>query len=151
MSDEPASLAASPLAHQFDDLQQQREAGEMGMWLFLSTEIMFFGGMFLAYTIYRMRDEATFAAASRELDLVWGAVNTAVLLCSSLTMALAVHAAQLSQRRLLVSLLAATIVLGSVFLGIKGLEYHHKYEKGLMPLAGLAFEWNGPSPGHAEI
>lgn len=143
--------ALSPLAHQFDDLSQQQEADDMGMWLFLCTELMFFGGLFLAYTIYRSRDEAAFAAASRELDLFWGTVNTAVLLTSSLTMALAVHAAESSHRRKLVAFLIATMVLGSTFLLVKGMEYHHDYTRGLMPLLGLPFKWNGPSPDHAEM
>jgi len=147
----PVPQAPLSLAHQFDDLVQQREADDLGMWLFLCTEIMFFGGLFLAYTIYRSRDEAAFAAASHELDLFWGTVNTAVLLTSSLTIALAHHAAESSRRSQLVALLAATLVLGSVFLGIKGLEYHHKYVHGLMPLLGLPFEWQGPSRGHAEL
>src|SRR5262245_23187694 len=111
MKREHSTAAPSPLAHQFDDLPQQHEADELGMWLFLCTEVMFFGGLFLAYAIYRSQDEAAFAAASHELDLVLGTVNTAVLLSSSLTMALAVHAAQLRQRRQLVLLLAGTIVL----------------------------------------
>jgi cytochrome c oxidase subunit 3 len=139
------------LAHHFDDLEQQHQADELGMWLFLSTEIMFFGGLFLAYTIYRTQDEAAFAAASHELDLFLGTVNTVVLLGSSLTMALAVFAAENLQRRKLVLLLMATMVLGCVFLGIKGFEYYHKYEHGLMPLLGLPFDWPGPSPGHAEM
>jgi cytochrome c oxidase subunit 3 len=146
-----STQAPSPLAHHFDDLEQQHEAGEMGMWLFLCTEIMFFGGLFLAYTIYRTQDEAAFAAASRELDLFWGTVNTAVLLTSSLTMALAAHAAESLQRKQLVALLAATLILGSVFIGIKGMEYHHKYVHGLMPLWGLPFDWPGASSGHAEM
>ena len=151
MSHELPADAASPLAHQFDDLPQQREADEMGMWLFLCTEIMFFGGLFLAYTIYRTQDEAAFAAASHELDLFWGTVNTVVLLTSSLTMALAGHAAESSRRKQAVVLLVATLFLGSVFLGIKGMEYHHKYLHGLMPLLGLPFEWQGASRGHAEL
>jgi cytochrome c oxidase subunit 3 len=151
MVDDTASSALRALAHQFDDLKQQHEADELGMWLFLSTEIMFFGGMFLAYTIYRTQDEAAFAAASHQLDLLLGTINTAVLLCSSLTMALAVFAAKTLQRRKLVGLLAVTMVLGCVFLGIKGIEYFHKYEHGLMPIMGLPFDWNGPSSGHAEM
>lgn len=139
------------LHHQFEDISQQSEADEMGMWLFLATEIMFFGGMFLAYSLYRLQDEAAFAAASHHMDLLWGTINTAVLLCSSLTMALAVHAAQNSQQKLLEPLLAATMVLGAVFLGIKGYEYHHKYVEGLMPLFGLPFRYDGPSPEHAEM
>lgn len=151
MSHKPATSEPSALAHQFDDLPQQHEADEMGMWLFLCTEIMFFGGLFLAYTIYRTEDEAAFAAASRELDLLWGTVNTVVLLTSSLTMALAAYAAESFQRKKVVVLLAATMVLGSIFLGIKGMEYHHKYIHGLMPLLGLPFEWHGTSSGHAEM
>ena len=121
MVDVHVSSAPCALAHQFDDLNQQHEADELGMWLFLSTEIMFFGGMFLAYAIYRTQDEAAFAAASHQLDLLLGTVNTAVLLCSSLSMALAVFAAETLQRRKLVVLLAVTMVLGCVFLGIKGI------------------------------
>lgn len=151
MVDDSASSAPLALAHQFDDLKQQHEADELGMWLFLSTEIMFFGGLFLAYTIYRTQDEAAFAASSHQLDLLLGTINTAVLLCSSLTMALAVFAAETLQRRKLVGLLAVTMVLGCVFLGIKGIEYFHKYEHGLMPILGLPFDWSGPSPGHAEM
>jgi cytochrome c oxidase subunit 3 len=146
-----ATSAPSPLVHQFDDLEQQHEAGELGMWIFLCTEVMFFGGLFLAYTIYRTQDEAAFAAAGRELDLFWGTVNTVVLLTSSLTMALAGHAARSMERSRLLMLLAATIILGSIFIGIKGLEYYHKYEHGLMPLRGLTFEWSGIARGHAEL
>jgi cytochrome c oxidase subunit III len=151
VSETHASHASPALAHQFDDLEQQHNADELGMWLFLATEIMFFGGLFLAYTLYRTQDEAAFAAASHQLDLFWGSLNTAVLLVSSLTMALAVDAAQTSQHRRLVKLLIATMVLGSLFLGIKGIEYFHKYEHGLMPFGGLPFEWTGPSAGHAEL
>jgi cytochrome c oxidase subunit 3 len=151
MADHPVHLTPQALAHQFDDLEQQHESDELGMWLFLSTEIMFFGGLFLAYTIYRTQDEATFAAASHQLDLLLGTINTAVLLSSSLTMALAVSAAESSQRRRLLLLLVATMVLGCVFLGIKAVEYYHKYEHGLMPFLGLPFDWEGASPGHAAL
>lgn len=151
MADLHGRATPQALVHQFDDLNQQHEADELGMWLFLSTEIMFFGGLFLAYTIYRTQDEAAFAAASHQLDLLLGTVNTAVLLCSSLTMALAASAAESSERRKLVVLLAVTMVLGGVFLGIKAIEYIHKYEHGLMPILGLPFVWHGPSPGHAEM
>jgi cytochrome c oxidase subunit 3 len=146
-----APLLPSALAHQFDDLEQQHAADELGIWLFLATEIMFFGGMFLAYAVYRRQDEAAFAAASGRLDLWLGAINTAVLLCSSLTMALAVHAAEAAQRKHLIAFLSLTMFLGTIFLGIKGYEYHHKYESGLMPLAGLRFVWEGASAGHAQM
>ena len=151
MSNEKQDSIRSPLAHQFDDLSQQNAADDLGIWLFLCTELMFFGGMFLAYTIYRTRDEATFAAASGELDLFRGTLNTAILLSSSLTMALAVHAAESRQRRNLIALLIATMVLGSAFIFVKGTEYQTEYLHGLMPLLGLPFKWKGPSPGHAEM
>src|SRR6266404_9246972 len=86
-------------AHQFDDAAQQHEASWLGMWVFLATEVMFFGGMFLGYTIYRSSYPEAFASASNHLDLWLGTINTAVLICSSLTMALAVRAAQLGNRK----------------------------------------------------
>ena len=151
MSDTHSAAHPAHLAHHFDTVEQQRESSSLGMWVFLAQEVMFFGGLFLAYTIYRHEDEATFAAASRELELFWGTVNTVVLLTSSLTMALAVHAAKSSQSRQFQLFLIATLILGSVFIGIKGMEYHHKYVHHLMPLAGLPFEWHGSSAGHAEL
>src|SRR5438876_4574978 len=113
------------------------------MWIFLATEVMFFGGMFLGYSVYRGVYSAAYAEASRHLDVLLGGINTAVLLCSSLTMALAVHAAQLGGRRTFVMFLVATIVLGAVFLGIKSFEYYHKYEEHLIP--GRHFEFPGPN------
>jgi cytochrome c oxidase subunit 3 len=132
------------LAHHFNDLGQQREAAELGMWVFLATEIMFFGGMFMAYLAYRYWYPDEFAAGSHHMDLVLGTINTAVLLCSSLTMALAVHSAANSQRKALVGLLLATIALGSVFLVIKGVEYYHKYADHHMPFWNLPFEFDAP-------
>ena len=85
--------------HQFDDLGQQHEAASLGMWAFLVTEILFFGGLFMGYAVYRMLYPEAFSEASRHLDLLLGSVNTAVLIGSSLTMALAVHSAQLGRRR----------------------------------------------------
>jgi len=111
--------------------------------------VMFFGGMFFGYAIYRGLYAPAYAEASRHLDIALGGINTAVLLCSSLTMALAVHAAQLGGRRTVVWFLIATIVLGSVFLGIKGLEYYHKYEEHLIP--GRSFEFAGANANHARI
>jgi cytochrome c oxidase subunit 3 len=130
----------SALAHQFDDLEQQREATTLGMWVFLVTEVLFFGGLFLVYTVYRSWYPAAFAAASHELDILLGTVNTAVLITSSLTMALAVHAAQLGQRRLLMTFLIATMLLGTVFLGIKSVEYYHKFVEHHVPGSSFAFE-----------
>ncbi len=137
-------LAGAPphpaLAHHFDDLEQQTEAASLGMWVFLATEILFFGGLFLVYTVYRHAYPDAFAAASHELDVTLGTLNTAVLIASSLTMALAVHAAQTGSRRLLVILLLATMVLGTVFLGIKATEYAHKFAEGHVPGPGFRFE-----------
>jgi cytochrome c oxidase subunit 3 len=121
------------LQHHFENMEQQREAGTLGMWVFLVTEIMFFGGMFLAYTLYRTQYPAAFASASNHLDLTLGAVNTVVLILSSLTMALAVYSAQTGKRRNLIICLALTIVLGLSFLGIKAVEYHDKYVDHLIP------------------
>jgi cytochrome c oxidase subunit 3 len=128
------------LAHHFSDLQQQRDAAELGMWLFLVTEFMFFGGLFLAYLVYRTRFPEAFVEGSHSMDVVLGTINTAVLLTSSLTMALAVRAAEEARSRNLVQLLLATAVLGGVFLVVKAFEYHHKYEQHHVPLAGLPFE-----------
>ena len=151
MSTQAHTSALTPVAHQFDDLSQQNQADDLGMWLFLGTELLFFGGVFLAYTIYRNQHEEAFALASAELDLFWGTANTAILLTSSLTMALAVHAAESHERRKLMGFLMATMALGSAFVAIKGMEYHEKYLHGLMPLFGLPFKWNNPFPGPAAM
>jgi cytochrome c oxidase subunit 3 len=137
------------LAHQFDDREQQKEAGTLGMWLFLGTEILFFGGLFTAYTVYRWKLPGGFAAAHVYMDVTLGAINTGVLLLSSLTVALGVRAAQLGQRKATVGLIVATIILGLVFLGIKAVEYQHKFVEGLFPGPGFRFE--GPYAGQAEV
>jgi cytochrome c oxidase subunit III len=126
------------LAHQFDDLAQQHEAGSLGMWVFLVTEIMFFGGLFCAYTIYRSLYLEGFVAGSHILNVKLGATNTTVLIASSLTMALAVHAAQLGKRKALITFLLLTILLGLVFLGIKYVEYHDKYVERVIPCESVA-------------
>ena len=137
------------LAHQFDSLEQQTEAATLGMWVFLVTEVLFFGGLFVTYAVYRAFYPAAFAAASHELDLVLGATNTAVLITSSLTMALAVHAAQLGQRRPLLIFLVLTMLLGTVFLGIKAVEYYHKFAEHHVP--GAAFQFEKEYARHAQI
>jgi cytochrome c oxidase subunit 3 len=128
------------LAHHFDDLAQQKAAATLGMWVFLVTEVLFFGGLFMVYTVYRSWYPAAFAAASHELDVVLGTVNTAVLITSSLTMALAVHAAQLGKRRVLMTFLVVTMILGAAFLGIKSVEYYHKFAEHHVPGPGFQFE-----------
>jgi cytochrome c oxidase subunit 3 len=134
----------SILAHHFDDLEQQKEAATLGMWAFLATEVMFVGGALLAYTIYRFYYPYAFAAASGQESWLIGAINTGVLLCSSLTMALAVHAAQTNNSRGCVRFLLTTVCLGLIFVGIKGYEYSHLFQEHLVPTLGL---WN-PDPAH---
>ena len=121
------------LQHHFENMEQQREAGTLGMWVFLVTEIMFFGGMFLAYTLYRSLYPAAFASASNHLDITLGTVNTAVLILSSFTMAMAVYFTQVGKRRPQVLCLGLTLVLGLTFLGIKAVEYKDKYDDHLIP------------------
>ena len=129
----------SALAHHFDNLEQQREAGNIGMWVFLVQEVMFFGGLFLAYAIYRAKFPEAFAAASNHLDWKLGATNTVVLIVSSLTMALAVYFAQTGKRRAQVGFLFVTMLLGLTFLVIKAFEYAEKFKGNLFP--GASFEW----------
>jgi len=121
------------LAHQFDDLHQQKESVTLGMWAFLVTEVMFFGGAFLGYAIYRFYYPDAFAAASAKENWLIGGFNTAVLLCSSLAVALAVHEAQNGHNRGVIKFLVITIVLALVFVGIKLYEYHHIIESGHAP------------------
>ncbi len=142
------------LAHHFRDPAQQHETATLGMWLFLATELMVFGALFTGYAAYRYQYPREFDAASRELNIVFGGVNTVVLLTSSLTMALGVWAAQLGRRRLLVWMLVATAALGTLFLVIKFFEYREDYEQNLVP--GLAFDpvaWRARSldPRHVQL
>ncbi len=143
------SDTATHVEHHFDSAEQQQEAATLGMWVFLVNEIMFFGGLFLVYVVYRTLYPAAFVAASHHLDITLGAINTTVLIASSLTMALSVHSAQLGKRRLLILFLVLTIVLGAIFLGIKGVEYAHKFHEGHVP--GPYFTWEGPNGGQAQL
>lgn len=127
-------------AHQFDDAEQQHDASWIGMWIFLATEVLFFGGMFAGYTIYRMDYGQAFASASNHLNIWLGGINTGVLICSSFTMALAVHSAQTGHRRMLVGALCLTIVIGLVFLGIKFTEYYMKFVEHLVPGSSFVYE-----------
>ncbi len=125
------------LQHQFEDMGQQQESDSIGMWMFLVQEIMFFGGLFTVYLVFRSRYPMAFAAGSNHLDAFYGGLNTLVLIVSSLTMALAVRAAQMGQRNLQVGLLILTMIFGTVFLGVKAIEYTAKYHEGIVPVAGL--------------
>ena len=124
---------------QYKTLEQQRETASLGMWIFLSTEVLFFGGLFMTYTLNRSTYPDVFAAASKSINLTLGAVNTVVLIASSLTMAMSVWASQVGKRKLVTIFLIATLILGSVFLGIKGVEYHEKFVEHHVP--GLAFNF----------
>ncbi len=119
--------APAQLRHHFVDMAAQKEASALGMWIFLVTEVLFFGGMFTAYVIYRAQYTRAFEGASNLLDLKLGAFNTVVLILSSLTMALAVWAGQKGRRNLIIAYLSATILLGGVFLGVKAIEYTQKF------------------------
>ena len=137
------------LEQQFDDVEQQREASTMGMWLFLATEVLFFGAMFLGYTAYRYAYPQAFAEASRHTLIAFGGTNTAVLLISSTVMAFAVRAASQNKRGLLGLLLFVTASLGTLFLVIKGFEYAHEIREGLFP--GSHFHIDAADPTQAEL
>ena len=137
------------VAEQFDDIEQQGDAAKLGMWIFLATEVLFFGGLFLSYTVYRFTYGHIFVEASRKLDVILGGTTTAVLLISSLLMALAVRAAKIEQCRTLVGLLLGTAALGLVFMSIKAVEYHNDFVEHLVP--GSNFQWAGADPRNAEL
>jgi cytochrome c oxidase subunit 3 len=135
------------LLHHFADPQQQRDSASFGMWIFLATEVMFFGGLFCAYLIYRGWYFGDFAAASKSIDARLGGANTAVLICSSLTVVLAIWAAQTSRRTLLIAMLILTMLFGVTFLGIKGIEYKAKFDEHHVPGASFSFD-HEEIPGH---
>ncbi len=133
------------LAHHFETPEQQMESSKLGMWVFLATEILMFGGLFCAYAVYRANNPDVFLFAHKALDTFWGAVNTAVLLASSFTMAWGVRAAQLGQKGLLVVLLCFTLLGGMGFMTIKTIEYKGKWDHKLWVGGGNAFyqqNWN---------
>lgn len=129
--------------------EPQARLNTLGMWVFLATEVMFFGGLFTGYMILRLLYPDTFAEASKELDLIAGTANTAILLTSSFSMALAVRAAKLGKNFAIFFFLGITLTLGAVFLGIKFYEYYLKFQEGLVPGANFAFQ--GLNPGQASL
>jgi cytochrome c oxidase subunit 3 len=141
----PADAHEHPphLQHHFDTVPQQFEASKLGMWLFLATEVLLFGGLFCGYAVFRGNHPDVFHYGSRYLDTTWGAINTVVLILSSVTMAVGVTAAQRDMRAVLVACLALTFGGGAVFMGIKFVEYRHKFEHNLVP--GLPF-YEDPHP-----
>ncbi len=138
------------LRHHFATPEQQMDASMLGMWTFLITEVLFFGGMFASYAVYRNMYYDAFASTSRYMDVTLGGTNTAVLICSSLTMVLAVRAAQLTKRRDAMLFLVLTMIFGSIFLGIKAFEYHSKWVEHLVP--GFNFNYQPVQfAQHAQI
>jgi cytochrome c oxidase subunit III len=121
------------LAHHFDTPKQQFEAGKLGIWLFLVTEVLFFSGLFCAYSLYRALHPEIFVYAHYYLDTFWGAFNTCVLIVSSLTAAWAVRNAQLGQRKLLITNICITILCAFGFMGVKYVEYSHKFHENILP------------------
>jgi len=134
------------LAHHFDHLEQQKQSATLGIWLFLITEVMFFGGLFLGYIVYRGMYPEAWHLGSSKLDVVLGTVNTVILILSSLTMALAVRGAQVGSKKQCANFLLLTIIFGVAFLGIKSVEYGAKFFPGadahyyLIPGANFAYE-----------
>jgi cytochrome c oxidase subunit III len=144
--------AAAALWHHFDNLEHQQETTALGMWVFLATEVLIFGAMFTGYTVYRVQYLASFEAASRHLNLLIGGVNTLVLLTSSLTMVLAVRAAQLGRSKAMAVHLVLTAALGTLFLAFKAVEYYLDYRENLIPT--LAFDpaqWTEPGVRSQQV
>jgi cytochrome c oxidase subunit III len=149
LSDSSEVLASHELRHHFENMEQQRGASSLGMWVFLATEIMFFGGMFLAYLAYRYEYFQAWLEGSQHMNFWIGTINTAVLICSSLTMVLAVLAIQQGRRRLTSVMLTATICFAIAFMVLKGMEYHEHWLAHEFP--GPAFHFAGADPRHVEM
>jgi cytochrome c oxidase subunit 3 len=131
---------------QYQTLEQQKDASSLGMWIFLITEVMFFGGLFLTYTVNRHVYFTAFGIGSNTLDLRLGGFNTGVLLASSFTMAMAVWSAQTSRKKLVTFFLTATLVLGCIFLGVKVVEYSQKFEHHLVPGQSFQIDYRVQNP-----
>lgn len=136
------------LAHHFEDRAQQDESHSLGLWVFLATEIMFFGGLFLAFTVYHVVYPEAFGIASNRLSVSWGVINTVVLLFSSFTMACAVNAAQTGKQKRLITCLVLTLACAFGFMIIKSIEWKEKYDHHLIPGKNFEFKLNDPAHGH---
>ncbi|WP_044253867.1 cytochrome c oxidase subunit 3 [Rhodopirellula sp. SWK7] len=139
------------LAHHFDTPEQQFDSGKLGIWLFLTTEVLFFSGMFCAYAMFRMLRPEVFEGCSQFLNTKLGAINTGVLLFSSLTMAWAVRCAQVEEYKKLVVMIASTLSCAMVFLGVKSIEYSHKWGMGLLPPGTYFYDEANPHPTTQQI
>lgn len=145
-------LTSEPVpAIQFDDMAQQSRAGLMGMWVFLITELLLFGGLFASFAIFRVQHAEVFADAAHHLDLTLGGLNTVILLTSGLSMVLAEQAVSAGRKRLALGFLLGTILLGLVFLGIKGFEWYKEFSHHLMPVLDLEFSYPGEHAPVAEL
>jgi cytochrome c oxidase subunit 3 len=144
-----AEAVAEPLNFPFKEASHQRESALFGMWIFLATEVLFFGGMFTAYTVYLISHWTAFQEAARHQEWYLGCLNTVVLLTSGFTMAVAVECARSGNRTWLLRLLGITWVLGAAFLAIEGYEYHSKFVEHLVP--GSGFHFTGSNPGGSEL
>ncbi|MCC9655799.1 cytochrome c oxidase subunit 3 [Rhodopirellula halodulae] len=139
------------LAHHFDTPEQQFDSGKLGIWLFLVTEVLFFSGMFCAYAIFRMLRPEVFVGCSEFLNTKLGAINTGVLLFSSLTMAWAVRCSQTEEHKKLVALIATTLSCAMVFLGVKSIEYSHKWGMGLLPPGSYFYNAANEHPTQEQL
>ncbi|HET9696112.1 MAG TPA: cytochrome c oxidase subunit 3 family protein [Terriglobales bacterium] len=126
-------VAQHSLQHHFANMEQQRESSTLGMWIFLVTEILFFGGLFTAYVVYRSMYPDVWEMGSTHMEFWPGTINTIVLLCSSLTVALSVRAAAMGAQKTTALLLLVTVLMGFGFCGIKAYEYHHHWVEGTIP------------------
>ncbi len=137
------------IAHHFDNAEQQYDSGKLGIWLFLVTEVLFFSGLFVAYTLYRIHHPEIFAEAHVFLDKILGGLNTVVLLFSSLTMAWAVRCAQLGKNKGVAILTLLTMVCAAVFIGVKAVEYSHKWDQGILVRSAFHYTNAHPVPTNA--
>ena len=144
-STEAGAVRHPTLQAHFRDMDQQRETATLGMFVFLLTELMMFGGLFCSYLVYRTLYFPAFQEGSMHMDLKIGAVNTAVLICSSLTMALGVHAAQNGRRKTVIMFMIITLLFGCTFLALKAVEYHHHWRMHEVP--GFNFEFAPSADG----
>lgn len=149
MSHTDATHSNSHVQHHFVDSEQQFDSAKLGMWVFLVTEILFFGGLFVAYIVYRAWHPELFTMAATQLDTMMGGINTLVLIGSSLTMALAIRAAQTDNPSASIKYLASTVALAFVFMIIKYFEYTHKFELGIFP--GENYTFTGIDHPNANI
>lgn len=147
MANIPSTLEGGHAAatHQYEDAQHRHESSVLGMWVFLATEVLFFGGLFAGYIAYRASYPEAYTEASSHLNIWYGTINTVILLTSSLAVALAIHAVQVGKSKTAALYLVVTVALGAIFLGIKGIEYYTEFKEGLVP--GFNFTEEGP---HAQ-